>query len=641
MEVLLLQSVPTLRQSGQALSVNSKKAQALLLYVFLAGDDIFRREFLASLFWDDRSVKMARDNLRQAFSRIRRLGAIPDTVFKVGRNEVFVDRTQLEIDTEVFLAALADQATQLDRGWLKVNFADMFAGYDDISAPFQSWIHVYRNEFERRATDALSAILDDPSRDNESKKITADLLLKIDGTNEQAVRFKMRSYAERGMQSEALNQYNELYRLLDQSYDVEPSEETIDLNAKIKLGELKASPAPAPVPPKVAERTVRSSPPCVYVAGFDIDQDDGFTQRMGNFFRIEVLGNLSKFREWNIVETDPQSDSHYKLDCQVAGDGQDIAVIVTLRYAPEQRIIWSERFVTGFSNWQETQWKIARNIALAINQSLTTDRIRTSLRLRPEDRDVFDKWAMCHNQNLNWTPSAASQVITTLKDIVDRTPDFNLAHSYLAEMQNKMHLVFPGLYRSQSSVDIAISHAKHALDLDPLDPHAHRVFAWAKMLNGDFDLALFHFAQACNLNPSNHYVTASCALGFAFLDDTERACRIADEICESPTFLQGFQWGYIQNIYYLSGRYDDAFRAGTLAGNAISNLPAWQAAILNHLGDPDQAKICLKTFFSATREQWHGEDDPSDENILNWFFHCFPLRSPQKLEELRGVVTSL
>jgi|GEM_PF-4959775 len=639
MEILLLQSVPTLRQNGEILSVKSKKAEALLLYMFLAGDDIYRREYLASLFWDDRSLKMARDNLRQACSRIKRFCPEIDAVLKVERDDIIVDRGHLQIDTDDFLKRLADKETGLDASCAKVNFADMFSGCDDVSAPFQSWIYVYRNEFERRAADALNAILASTEWDSDSKKIAADLLLKLDGTNEEAVRHKMRNFAERGMLSEALNQYNELYKLLDETYDVEPSVETIDLNAKIKLGEFEK--APAQVLPITPLQPDRSSPPCVYVAGFDIEQDDGFTQRMGNFFRIEVLGNLSKFREWNVVETDPKTDYYYKLDCQIAGDDENIAVIVTLRGVPEQRIVWSERFVTGFSNWQDTQWKIARNLALAINQSVTTDRIRTSLRLRPEDRGVFDKWAMCHNQNLNWTPSAANQVIATLTEIVDRTPDFNLAHAYLAEMHNKMHLVFPGLYRSQSSIDKAVAHAKTALNLDPLDPHAYRVLAWAKTLNGEFDLAEFHFSQACDLNPSNLYVTTSCALGFAFLDNTERACRLADEICEQPNLLQGFQWGYIQNIYYLSGRYDDALKAGTLAGDAISNLPAWQAAILKHMGETDQAKTSLKAFFTSTREKWHGKEDPCTTNILDWLFHCFPLRNQQKLEQLRSSVMAV
>ena len=309
MQILLLESVPTIKLNGHSVSANSKKAQALLLYLFVDRGEIYRRESLASLFWDDRTSKLSQDNLRQAFSRIRKYCKGIDDVLTIGRSDISVNRDAVKVDTEEFLKILESKETPIDPKFLKFDFLNLFSGYDDISPSFQSWMHVHQNEFERSLMSALENILNDKQALPGNRNLVADLLLKIDPTNEEAVRHKMRNYMLRGMQAEALNQYNQLYFLLDREYDVEPSLETVELNAKIKLGELESlSRAPEASAPT---RTSDQSTPCVYVASFDIEQNNSLTLRMGNFFRMEVLGNLSKFREWNVVEVDPKIEEYW------------------------------------------------------------------------------------------------------------------------------------------------------------------------------------------------------------------------------------------------------------------------------------------------------------------------------------------
>lgn len=630
LEINLLGSEPTIWRDGELVSSKSLKTQALLLYVFLSGEEVYRREYLASLLWEERNRSLAQDNLRQALARIKRTCGNLAPALRIERSHLVVDRSSVQIDVQTLLDSMAQTPQKLDAATLRQDFQSLFAGFEDVSDGFASWVRVYRNEFEQRAQDALKVTLASGAT-AETKDTAARLLLKIDPTDEEAVRFRMRRFAEAGQQAEALKAYNTLYELLDTQYDVEPAAETIELNAAIKLGEVSA-PGPA-LAPVAASQPIRH-PPFIFVADFFIDRSDPLTERMGNFFRTDVLGNLSKFREWNVVDIEPLQTDYYRLDCQIDQHEADIAAILTLYSYPDRRIVWSERFVTGFENWRKTQWKIAQQLALAINQSLTIDRIRACSAKQIAQRTVFDKWAICHNLNLEWSPLASSEVIATLEDILETAPDFNLAHSYLAEMHNKMHLVYPGIFRSETSVQKAVKHAKIALNLDQLDCHAHRVYAWARTLNGDYEIGEFHFNQAYSLNPSNLYVTTSCALGFAYLDNLTKACAIADDICKAPVPLQGFQWGYVQNIYYLAGRLEDAKTAGELAGDSISNLPAWQAVIHADLGQPDAARSCMEKFFAATLDRWHGDQSASREAVVEWLLHCFPMKNAHKRSAL-------
>ena len=640
LHIYLLQSVPLIKRNEEVVSPNSQKAEALLFYVLLAGEEVYRREYLASLFWGEDDIASPQDNFRQALQRIKNQCGDLSPAIVVDRKHIKVDRSAVRIDTDLFLHKIKRAPEDLDEADLKCDIQDLLGGFQGIGESFTSWTRVYQSEFERRALAALSEVFADTTLASETRGKTASLILKIDPTDEKAVRFRMRDFAEKGQKSAALKTYNTLYWLLDEHYDTWPEEKTVELNKAIELGEI--GPHTATQSPQLLEGPKPiQAPPQVFVADFDIETGNPVTERMGSFFRAEVLGNLSKFREWNVVFNEPVQRDFYQLDCQIEGYDKDIAVIVTLHKRPEQRVVWTKHYVTGFDNWLETQWHIAQQLALGVNQSLTVDRIRTYSGAKPDQRSVFDKWAMCHSLNLDWSPAASNKVIELLHEIIDDDPSFSLAHSYLAETHNKMHLVYPGTFRSKNSVQTAVTHAETAMRLDPLDCHAHRVLAWAKTLNGEFEVGEFHFNQAYELNPSNLYVSTSCALGFAYLDNLEKACQIADQIRAASVPLSGFQWGYMQNIYYLAGRLQDAKSAGDHAGWAISNLPAWQAIIHADLGEPEMARRCMARFFRATRATWSGAQPATREAIVKWLLHLFPMKNARKraaiFERMLGV----
>ncbi|PTX53853.1 DNA-binding SARP family transcriptional activator [Litoreibacter ponti] len=631
LEISLLNSVPEIRYRGDLVQLNSKKAEALLIYIALTKERFFRRDFLAMLLWEDRDLKLARDNLRQTLARIKRTCGELRPAIEIQRSKILVDAKSVANDIQTLVLKITEQPEDLRPADLNFEFDRILAQFDEVGEAFSSWIHVARRTAEDNISQGLLGLLAKPNLDPNAGLMVANALLRIDPTNETAVRFKMQNLAFRGEPAVALRAYNELYDLLDREYDVEPAPETIDLNAAIKLGSFASANAPSN---PIIHRPANDEPPQIFVSDFTVSNDPSKSKMLAQFFRSEVLSNLSRFREWSVVDFRPQGRDFYQLDCQIASRQDDIEAIVTVRRDADGRIVWSEHFITGYDNWRTTQWRIARQLALAINLSLSTDRLKSCLRERPEDRTTFDKWALCNGLNSQWSPDAMNTVISNLEEIAKTSPQFGLAHSHLAEYYNKRHLVYPGLFRSKESVAKALYHAKQSMVLDPLDTHTHRVLAWARTLNGEYDVAEFHFQQAFDLNPANLNVRISCALGFAFLDNLEKACSIADETRKMSVPLQPVHWAYMQNIYFLSGRLSDAKQAGDIADDAILNIPAWQATVLKEQGDIDGAERQKARFFELTRQNWHGEAEPDDQKILEWFAQCFPIKNTEKVEGL-------
>lgn len=577
-------------------------------------------------------MSMARDNLRQVIVKIKKKCTELTPVLTIGRSIIEVDCTVVRLDVEELLEDPASFFANTDLDLTNFDLGAPFSHFEDIGSSFGSWIRVYQSSLERRITSRLHEVLQDDEQLPDVAFKAAMFMQKLDPTDEISCRFLMRHYATHGRPGEAIKVYNSLYELLDDSYDVEPSDETIALNANIKLGEVG--------PPEAREKAISDlsqsdqSIPEVFVAEFDMPEEDLRTLRLGRFFRAEVLSNLSKFREWHVVGSEPQSQTHYRLDCIIQDHDEEIDTILSLKSAQHGRILWSQRIVVGFDNWRDTQWRIAQQVALAIDQTLTTDRLRSTLNERPQDRSDFDKWTICASLNAEWSPDSADQMDQLLKEILKSSPRFGLAHVYLAAAYNKRHLVYPGVFRDENAVKAALHHGRLAMEIDTLDSQSHRVFAWAKALNGEFDVAEFHFQQSYDLNPANLHVRASAALGFAFADNLEKACEIADATIKLSPSIHPFHWGYFQNIYFLADRLTDARMAGDHAGSAISNLPAWQSAILRELGDPERAAIERDRFLSATRRRWQGRGDPSDHQVFDWFLQCFPLRNVAQKKRL-------
>ncbi|MFC7689443.1 bacterial transcriptional activator domain-containing protein [Paeniroseomonas aquatica] len=88
----------------------------------------------------------------------------------------------------------------------------------------------------------------------------AEAILKLDPTHEEACRDVMRGSAEAGDTIGALRAYDQLWQLLEDDYDTEPSAPTQALVADIKLGRIAPWPMASPRLPRPPDRRPPPSP---------------------------------------------------------------------------------------------------------------------------------------------------------------------------------------------------------------------------------------------------------------------------------------------------------------------------------------------------------------------------------------------
>jgi hypothetical protein len=64
-------------------------------------------------------------------------------------------------------------------------------------------------------------------------------------------------------------------------------------------------------------------------------------------------------------------------------------------------------------------------------------------------------------------------------------------------------------------------------------------------------------------------------------------------------------------------------------------VPAWKTAALAHLGRADEASAEANRFLTRIRANWFGVEPPTDEAIVRWLLHLYPIRQSADWERLR------
>jgi len=245
---LYLFGAPHLEHQDQPVSVDTRKALALLAYLLLTGEPQ-SRDSLATFFWPESGQKSARAALRRTLSAMR--GALNEDMLDFGREVIAIHPgSDFWCDVISFQSRLdeirghghppeqvcdrclipLEQAAELYK-------ADFMAGFSlRDSAAFDDWQFFEADRLRRGLAGVLERLVSiyHDRRDFQTALDTARRWLTLDLLNEAAHRALILLYAQSGQRNAALRQYRECVRILDQELGVPPLEETTQLYEAVK-----------------------------------------------------------------------------------------------------------------------------------------------------------------------------------------------------------------------------------------------------------------------------------------------------------------------------------------------------------------------------------------------------------------------
>ncbi len=253
-----LAGVPDITVDGRPLSVDTRKAVALLAYLAVEGHPQ-DREHLVDLFWPDYDAEKGRATLRRTLSALR--GGLGDRWIEVDRARVGLRASGVALDVVAIAGArlphdhgprescpeckqaLADIAL-LHRG-------DFMQGFVLKDSPrFDDWQTTQNERLRRDAGAVYDALIDAcvGSGDYDGALDAVETRIELDPLNEPTYRSLMRIHSLRGDRSGVITAYRTLVATLDRELGVEPLGETSELYRALSRGAEPASPGASPAP---------------------------------------------------------------------------------------------------------------------------------------------------------------------------------------------------------------------------------------------------------------------------------------------------------------------------------------------------------------------------------------------------------
>jgi DNA-binding SARP family transcriptional activator len=215
--------------AGTAVTLPTRKVQAMLAYLALSAGQRHPREKLTSLLWGDLRASPARNNLRQALFALRRaLDGVEPEPLRLESDSVMLETAAVEVDALRFQQGIAQTNPTMLEDAVLLYRGDLLAGLRVQSEPFEEWLLAERERLRELALEALARLLTHRRRSGqyESAVHTALRLLAFDPLQEPAHRTLMRLFARLGRRGAALRQYQTCVDALRRELGLEPEART-------------------------------------------------------------------------------------------------------------------------------------------------------------------------------------------------------------------------------------------------------------------------------------------------------------------------------------------------------------------------------------------------------------------------------
>jgi DNA-binding SARP family transcriptional activator/TolB-like protein len=638
--------------NGKPVRLSTRKAQALVAYLALGDPAGESRERMVGLLWSESDSKRARDSLRQAIKEVNdALLEAGFAGFHPGKQILSLVRSLVVTDLDAVMAS-ATEGRVHERLLDTQRLADtLLVSLEAVDASFQVWVRAKRHALHDRLTMTLENVLPADAAAGGGAEI-AQALLNLDPTHEVGCRHLMCARIARGEIGGALKAYKALWDVLEQDYDIEPSQETQDLVVRIKQQTgWSARPGDA-ADPRLAGGVVSvPAPPAarrpqrlfIAVKPFNVDGVPEQLRSTVNGFRHELVASLARFREWSVRTLAADAKAHvasegspteYIFDATAYGRPEEMRLIVTLADGNHE-IVWGDQFTLQVSDLLASQQRIVRSMAVGLKINLSADRQRRLTSESDLNKELHDAWLRGQDLLHGLNPKDWRTAQDLFEILTKEAPDFSPAFSSMVQLNNTRHIVFPGVFRDLKEHAATLLLAQRAAHLDPQDSRAQLGVAWAHQLVGRATEAGLHADLAVELNPNDPWTLIAAAQIHAYCGAYTKAvalCTQSIKLTPDPTPTQR---SYSSAIFFLAGMYRESV---DMAIEGIDPSPAfaiWRCASLAQLERVAEARELMQRTVELIKVAWDGSSPASDRIIWRWLLHMFPIAVMNDWERLR------
>jgi adenylate cyclase len=622
MRIKLFGKLALAAKNGNPITVSGSKTQGLIAFLAMNMDMPPTRDRIMTLFWGDRFTDQARQSLRQAVSKLRRLAAEHDDDFLCADDDrIGFDPKSVSVDVDEFFRLSEDQNPQSALHAVQIMNGILLDGVYGQHEEFEDWLATERQRVVSTGSKLLEKVANHQAQNGDiaSALGTARKLISLDHLRDGSQMLLIRLLAQSGERATAIQQYKSYEETLRRELDVGAGPDLQKLFGEITAEKFSSvhqtpdEPTVSDVAPKPAIQHLVSRP-VIALAPFSSVVPGPDQQFFVDTITPDIMMNLSRYKWLDVhasaeasgprLTPDELSALHrdHGIEYVVHGTlrtlGNKLRLTVQLVEAKTGRYLWVHRYDRVSDDFFDIQDEISNTIAASVEAELQRYIGRASHAVPFSEMTAWD----CYHRGLaiqyEFSAETNADAQRHFHRAVELDPNFAAAYARLSYA-----MVISAIYFDAEDVTVllskALDYARTAARLDPDDAVARFALGRVYLAQGDYDRSLAELGSAIELNPG--MAQAHCGLGdsLAYSGDLDGAMICFEEAVRiSPT--DPYRWAFLSygaTALLFKQEFEAAVEWASQA-ESVPNSHFWPTAIkasaLGHLGRDEQARQALK-----------------------------------------------
>lgn len=521
---------------GKAVVINHEASRKVIAMLILSSNHTCSRDSIAATIWPDTARAKSLASLRQAALQIKKVfQAIcgEHSPFKADVQSLALVGCDIKLDIDELIGAIEigaglDQYQRIANN-LSGNFLQELLPTSDL---FSEWIASRQASYLEVLKRTLRASLE--SGNQQIPKLQyAEFLSKLDSGDELACRTKMELYNRDGEKGKALRCYSELWKYLEEEYDVEPSNATRELAVAIKvyepgLGNVVIREGTADSdgwsnPKYVADDLVTESlgsdvVPRIAVVPFvgrGVSEEHGF---IGEVLADDIVNVLSRCQTISVISRQSASEFSGLTDKKKTVDMLRVQYLITGSYrmhsdnivldiefscAESNAVVWTEKFTGTFDEFLKGEHGFVEDALKAMGIGVMGTELKkiSSQRLAKLNDYTLLTSAIALMHRLTKDSFRKSKML--FESLIIRSPGASLPYAYLS-MWYVLRVNQGWSDNPEQDGERAFNLSSNALDIDPFMSLAHTLHGIVNTnLKKDLELGEICYTTALHYNPND------------------------------------------------------------------------------------------------------------------------------------------
>lgn len=608
---------------GKPIPISGSKTQGLIACLALNTDVHISRDRLMTLFWGDRFNDQARQSLRQAISKLRRLlEDVDGDIILADPDRVGFNPDKVRVDVDGF-ELLAKKNTPDDAlSALDLLQGPLLDGLFGQQPDFDDWL---ASERQRIATIATRVFEDAAKQQmkagrNDAALNTIRRLIKLDPLRDATQIILIKILAQSGERAAAIQHYNAYAATLNAELGVSAGPDLQRLINEIRSEnfmpvEIDEATVSAPLPVETPNKApTENRQPSIAVLPFATASPGQTQEFFAEGITEDLTANLSLYKWLNLRAGLPfegarptaadlaKLGKEHKIDYVVHGmlrdNGAKARLTVQLAETATGRYLWVTRYDRSSDELLDLQDELSDTIAASVEAEL--ERIAgKAAHIRAEaDLSAWDNYHLGLATQYEFHADTNLKAQQYFRKAIELDPNFAAAYARLSYA-----IVISTIYFEADNVQVlledALQHARKSCLLDADDAVGRFALGRVFLARGEYDRSVIELQAAIDLNPG--MAQAHCGLGDSLaysgkLDDAME--RFEEAVRLSPS--DPYRWAFLSygaTALLFKGEYEDSAN-WALKADSVPNSHYWATAIrasaLGHLGHEKQASAALQ-----------------------------------------------